>query len=144
MIRNRRYGKLEEGSELKVPDPAMLAAADQMTAEFKEVTTALREIQHRARLEAGRREPDPGESKRISRDLFDIMDVAFIQDPRTEKVFNYVMFLIDLVDTYESDRDRILDHLNGAGLAINQAARALGAQPMVGVADGQNQHRPQT
>lgn len=114
-----------------------------MTAEFKEVTTALRNIQNRARREAERGIPDPGEAESISRDLFDIMDVAFVQDPRAEKVFNYVMFLIDLVDTYESDRDRILEHLNGAGLAINGAALALGAQPMVGVADGQDQHRPQ-
>lgn len=110
------------------------AMYDQMQAEFSDLTARLVIMHQRLRQLASM--PD-SESKdhelgQIKKDLFDVLDQAFISDPDSSKVFNFVMFLVDQISGMTTVRMQIGQLINSAGTELNKIAETMGMAPVVG------------
>lgn len=110
-----------------------VAKVDQVGAKFREITPKLIDIHKRTANLVAR--PHPGvadvseEVDVLQKELYRVLDEAFIATGDPNEVFSYLMFLIDVVAGHQLREERLIDILNKITNNVVAAARVMGASP---------------
>jgi len=127
-----REGKLSEGNDNRLNDPALWAAAEQATMKMRDLTNSLMRLHGQALTEMCKDSPDDKVLSRLRFEMMVGLHDALMAQENPDAVFQYVMFLVNEVYLHHKRDLTMGARLNDASFAINEIASLLGMVPLIG------------